>query len=267
MVFSGGVLWSLMFATALARTCGVAALSCVPIAFQVLIPLYLLQPRAVEAFIPLDGDYIQDVRGARGGVDFSGMRFGWKGENTALLESHLGPIQPQWKHSCSLSFGVRDGNERVDSRSIIQQEFLGDLLALLRDDEARRMVLKCVTDPTNLLRVHQGLLLVCVYQWGYPPGHDAASWWTKHRWVFYAERDPHQAWRVMWGWREKIEAASRDHEWPISSQLHAAYDQEGGAWGGDRKLGELFDREPFWRLSPQRPKVQNLGVDQLDWWP
>jgi hypothetical protein len=129
------------------------------------------------------------------------------------------------------------------------------------------MVLKCVTDPTNLLRVHQGLLLVCVYQWGYPRGHDAASWWTKHRWVFYAERDAHQAWRVMWGWREKIEAASRDHEWPISSQLHAAYDQEGGAWGGDRKLGELFDREPFWRLSPQRPKVQNLGVDQLDWWP
>jgi hypothetical protein len=276
MVFSGGVLWSLLFASVLPRARGAVPSSFVPVVFQALVLAYLLAPREIERFVPLDGDYIQDIRGGRHGTQFAGMRFGQPGPNTALLESYLGPLEPKWKHQCCLSPWVRDGNERVNSRSIIRRDYLPDVLAMLPDDEARRTVLACMTDPDNLLRVHQGLLLTCVCAWGYPPTHDAVTWWAKHGWVFHSERSARDAWRVMWGWREKIQEAAPgreklaehdERERQVWSQLRAAEYQERGGWGGDEAIAALLNPEPSWLDSSRRPAVANLGVDRIDWWP
>jgi hypothetical protein len=100
-------------------------------------------------FFPWESSWLQDLRGGRRGIRIEpwGCAFGEAGPNTRLLEETLGPLEPEWRHQCIRSMLLgdwRDGNERVDSRSIIRYDYLPDILAMLPHDGARRQVLRCV---------------------------------------------------------------------------------------------------------------------------
>jgi len=277
MIVCGAVAWAFVLSWHVGgrKRCLVAA----PLVFQWFVVLYILAPRDVEAFVPLDGTYIQDVRGGRDGMQFAGIRVGWSGPNTDLLEHCLGPLQPEWRHRCCLSPYIKDGNERVNSRSIIGSDFLPELLAMLPHDEARRQVLTCLTDSGNLARVHQGLLLTCLYTLGYPPGHDASSWWEHHAPLFQSKDDPDAAVRLVWAWCER--AASYDSgkdgdwsnrdSWEIQRQLRAARYQETGSWGGDFDFGDSYQlflvQNNLLGGRNTKPPIPDLGVDKVIWWP
>jgi len=249
-------------------------------------------------FVPWQCYRLQDLRGGRVGAEvWPCFRFGKDGPNTALLESHLGPLEPIWEHQCigSMMFYLgdwRDGNERVNSRSIIRQDYLPELLARLPNDEARRQVLSCVTEPENLLRVHQGLLLVCLKTLGPPPGYTVDSWWKKHAVLFYIERDAETSTRLVWGWLERTEHFAPGYTsgkqpnyiekfWDIEDQRRAAEYQQNGGWGGDHLFGEAWSelrdkvigqRAQVARDSKQWrpfswPLPRSQGGADVAWWP
>jgi hypothetical protein len=224
----------------------------------------------VALLLPLESNYLMDTRGGRLAVELLPwhVRFGGDGPNTRLLASYLGPTPPQWRHADVRSMLLRkwrDGNERVHRRSIIFRSDLSAILSRLPPDEARAQVLRCATDPDNLLRVHQGLLLVCLNEWGYPPGHDAKSWWARHGPLFRQEYDAGAAVRTVAGWTDALEKRSDQTE-AVRSQLRAARYQEHGNWGGDAAFGEAFcelsDR------ADGRPIPELVGgLAAVDWWP
>ena len=117
-----------------------------------------------------------DVGGRSGWAITPGLQFGSDSPNTAILESHVGPLKPNWWYQAPHSPWIRDGNERVQSRNIIRYEYLPEIIAMLPDDEARRTVISVLTVTDNRLRVHQGLLLACLHVLGYPDGMDGESW-------------------------------------------------------------------------------------------
>lgn len=217
------------------------------------------------------------MRGGRQGVELTpGLRFGRVGPNTALLESYLGPLPAKWRHRAIRSMLIgdwRDGNERVNSRSLIHASHLESVLARLPDREARVQVLRCLTDTDNLLRVHQGLLLTCLDALGYPVGLDAVSWWAAHRWAFVVEPDPERAARICQGWtdqaRELLRARTSDLHEPAFSelalQIGACKDQEQGSWGGDAAFGAAFQRIRARLSQPDEPAPELGG--SITWWP
>jgi hypothetical protein len=221
-------------------------------------------------FIPLERHCLQDVHGGRTGWELrpQGFRFGHAGPNTRLLERQLGPLEAQWRHSCInfiLLATFRDGNERVNSRNLIFSPDLPAILEKLPTDAAREQVLICLTDPTNLLRIHQGLLLTCLKEMGYPPGMNPLSWWDKHAWVFHRERDPAEAVKVIWGWTTRL-PEDRDSI-AITQQLSAVHYQEQGTWGGDGALGEEFLKfEEVMAHNGKKPD-SGLGMNRIEWWP
>lgn len=219
---------------------------------------------------PWESSYLQDVHGGREGVRlFPDLRFGRDGPNTALLEQQLGPLEARWRHRCIRSMLLcdwRDGNERVNSRSLIWREDYREILAMLPDEEARRRVSACLTDTSNLVRVHQGLLLTCLKALNYPRGHDVRTWWTAHQWAFVSVSDPREAVSFVQGWTD---AASRfGRAWigdtyyeqyaEIQDQLRAVEYQERGAWGGDREMAWFYG-DPI----AERPETRKWIV----WWP
>jgi hypothetical protein len=265
----GGAAWSLVFVAI--RRGKARKLFMIPIGVQVLLLLCCLLPGCIPF---LEVASIQDVRGGRTGIKVVGLRFRTSEQNTALLEEYLGPLEPQWEHQSLISPPARDGNERVNSRSIIRDVELPAILAMLPDHAARRLVLKCLTDPRNKLRVHQGMLLVALYTLDYPPGYNARSWWKQHSHLFCVEDYPYRAVKVIWGWRHRIEESTPIHGEEqdqqryrgIWRQCQAADYQERGSWGGDSGVGEAFVR--LERTIRKLPNLEdNLPVHGIAWWP
>ena len=227
--------------------------------------------------MPWESTRIQDVRGGRRGVKILPWRcaFGKPGENTALLQHYVGPLKSEWRHQCIRSMLLgnwRDGNERVQSRNPIRYPWLPDALDMLPDDDARQQVLTCLSDPDNLMRVHQGLLLACLKTKGYPPNYDAESWWAHHAELFRSERDPKRAVQSTYGW---IGASARcapsyigtrpiQKYWDVHTQRQATAYQENGSWGGDPEFGkEYLARELYQETREAIPS----GVGAVVWWP
>ena len=228
--------------------------------------------------VPLTSDHWQDPHGGRVGVRlFPWLDFGRDGPNTALLEQQLGSLPAEWRHRgprSNLLWDCRDGNERVNSQSLIWREDYREILALLPNDEARRQVSACLTDTTNLARVHQGLLLTCLKSLGYPQGYDAQSWWAVHHRVFVRVEDPHHVARLVRGWTQsvqRLDTASIDETDPagraqIRGQLRAVGYQESGRWGGDGGI-----REALWDMEAQEARGESpwpsAGRPVVVWWP
>lgn len=242
----------------------------VPVLSELVILAHLKAPYAVEYYLPIDGVYLQDVKRDRWRSEFAGLRFTWEGANTALLERMLGHAESQWLHHCFTNPHIRDGNERVNIRSMIHSDHLSQVLALLPDDAARRTVLQGLTDSENLLRVHQGLLLECLSTMGFPPGFDSRSWWQHHAVLFRREPDPKQAIQTFWGWTDRIvqfAPGTNQRFDEIHDQLVAArYQETASGWGSDDAVSQfLFDRNLDIR-GPLPPDMPPIGLYQVAWW-
>lgn len=191
---------------------------------------------------------LQDIRGGRNGIQLlSDFSFSWPGPNTALLETYLGPLHPEWEQQWYLSRGYAGQDERVNRQSIIRRSDLPEILAMLPSEAARRQALACVTNPKNLARVHQGMWLVAIKVFGYPDGLDAESWWRQDAKSFRSTEDANEASRLVYGWRSEVELLA-DEEARASSadlisirqQLDAAANQEMGMWGGNGEFSEAY---------------------------
>lgn len=215
--------------------------------------------------IPLPGRWsLFDDRGGREGTSLSpGLRFGRPGRNTALLESHLGRLEPNWWVQAPRFPHIRDGNERVYSRSMIRSENLPAILAMLPSDTARRQVLACLTDPDNRLRVHQGLLLACLKQFGFPAGFDAERWWAFHEPTFVRERDADRAARVAYEWLEDANRLSSSWSGELGGQLSAASYHVRGHWGRDHHFGVAYRQ----LQDAPRSEREGLPLVKVIWWP
>ncbi len=227
---------------------------------------------------------IQEIHRGGVGVSFLGLNFGWPGPNTAMLQEQLGPIRDEWRHLASLRV-ARDGNERVNCTSLIYDSDLRKILAKLPNDAARKQVLQCLTDSRNYMRVHQGLLLTCVYVLDYPPGFDKERWWNRHGEFFTREHNPKVAIQKLWGMAEATESFAPGHDDAgspyeqfsrIAHQRRAAEYQITGAWGGDDEFG-LLNEEMFALqfVKAQRDShradynwaVSEFRLTPVAWWP
>ncbi|MBX3466121.1 MAG: hypothetical protein KF878_04365 [Planctomycetes bacterium] len=225
---------------------------------------------------PWESAYLQDVHGGRIGVRlFPDLRFGRAGPNTFLLERQLGPLNAEWRHRCTRSMLLgdwRDGNERVNSRSLIYHEDYPEILAMLPDEEARRQVSACLTDTGNLIRVHQGLLLACLKALGYPRGHDARTWWAAHQWAFVRISKPEEAAPFVHGWADSARRLGRawnvgahyEHHREIQDQIRAVEYQERGTWGGDPVMGQAHWN---FQLLLAKQEAQRAAKETIVWWP
>lgn len=174
----------------------------IPVPFQVI--------RLIEVWSLFD-----DVGGRSGWAITPGLQFGKKGPCTAMLESYVGPLEPNWSYQAPYSPYIRDGNERVQSRNVIRYEYFPEILEMLPDDAARQTVIKALTDTENRLRVHQGLLLACLHDLNYPAGTDRNSWWLHHKELFKSEHDPIAAASLAQGWLENIDRVYPNGEVPF----------------------------------------------------
>lgn len=249
MALAGGVLWSVVLATAERRAW--RALAPAPIVGFAYLLACAVWPLQMERFVRgVPGSVaLQDVRGGRNGVRLLDVfSYSWPGANTSLVERYLGPTEPEWEGQWYISRGYSGLEERVNRRSIIRRADLPAILALLPSDAARRQALACVTTPKNLARVHQGMLLVSLARFGFPPGVDAARWWRRHERQFRVIEDPDAASKLVFGWRQAVEqraaAAARGRpsspDDAIGQQLDAAYHQELGMWGGDGDFADAY---------------------------
>ena len=274
----GGAAWCVLLPTLLRKARRIAVT--IPVLLQFFLLLFCWQPRAVAWYLPpkiwlcedLVPTSIQDVRGGRTGISVLGLRFVTSTNNLELIEHYLGPVEAEWIDHCLL-IPVRDGNERVASRSILRQEYLPDILNKLPNWSARRQVLLCSSDSKNKMRAHQELLLVALYLYDYPPGFDTESWWAKHSHLFRPEYDPNQAVMEVWRWREMIcnelppcceEANPKTQaSWIMYRHCRAAKYQEEGGWGGDQEFGELYRQRALYEWSKPQKDVPN----NVAWWP
>jgi|GEM_PF-1653729 len=233
------------------------------VALALLLAVYIAFPGPFMLIPVLERWSLCDDHGGRRGWEISPMlRFGRDGPNTELLESYLGPLPANWWQQAPHFPYIRDGNERVQSRNPIRREYLPEMLARLPNDAARKQVLTCLVDTENRLRVHQGLLLACVMDLGYPPGLNAEGWWQAHQEVFRPEHDPIVAAKMTRGWLRRIRRLPVDWDGAVGSLSRAADYQERGAWGGHEDFGEAV-RELEWRHRP-RPVADSNNVV---WWP
>ena len=229
--------------------------------------VYLAVPIPFQFFSCIEiCSLFDDVGGRSGWVITPGLKFGKDGPNTLLLESYLGPLKPNWWYQASHSPYIRDGNERVQSRNVIRYEYFPEILAMLPDDDARRTVIEALTDTENRLRVHQGLLLVCLHVLKYPEGMNAGSWWMQHQQLFISEHDPSIAASMTQGWLQEIDRLfANDVPNTIGSQYRAARYQQRGSWGGHRDFGKVFLEMEFGERKPDAHSAE-LGRKVI-WWP
>ncbi len=230
----------------------------------VLFSLYLALPDPFLNIPFVERWALFDDRGGREGTLLTpGLRFGRSGRNTALLESYLGRLEPNWWVQAPRFPHIRDGNERVYSRSMIRSENLPAILAMLPSDSARRQVLACLTDPENRLRVHQGLLLACLNRFGYPEGYDVERWWAAHEPAFVPERDPARAVRIAYGWLEEANRLSSSWSGELGGQLSATSYHVRGHWGRDHHFGVAYAE-----LEAAPPSARRgLPRVRVVWWP
>lgn len=226
--------------------------------------LYLAMPDPFVNIPFVERWSLFDDRGGREGTWLSpGLRFGHDGPNTALLEAHLGRLEPNWWQQAPRFPHIRDGNERVDSRSMIRSDNLAAILAMLPSKAARQQVLDGLADPENRLRVHQGLLLACLHQFGYPAGHDADAWWAAHASVFVREPDPVRAAEFAYGWHDEVHRLRSAGTGEVDDQMRAVSYYVRGTWGRNYDFGMAYqeiDRGP-------RAGRAGLPRGKVVWWP
>ncbi len=203
--FIGGALWTAVFASARRRVWRPCA--AVPLLLLIVLLLCASRPQLMEPLLhQLRGNVrLQDVRGGRNGVQLlMAFRFRWPGRNTTLIESYLGPIEPQWE--LQWPPGPLDVDDRMPIRreAIIRRADLPELLEILPSPAARRRLLECVTNPQNAARAHQGVLLVCLRLLGFPHAMDADRWWRRHADLFRPVKTEAEMSRLTPGWRLAI---------------------------------------------------------------
>lgn len=235
---------------------------------------FLLATLFLLVLVGHESNHIVDIRGGRQGIEIrpGEFRFSRTGPNTRLLEEFLGPLAPEWSGAdirhMSFWFGRwKDGDERFHTRSIIYREYLPDLLDLLPHREARVQVLECSTDPNNLVKLHQEMLLVAVKELGYPPGYDAHTWWDKHNKLFVAESVPRNAVMLAGGWVRRMKEVACEK---TLLTRHAWY-----AWQGQLFITDDFflldsileKREAGQATNLQKHGFRDLGMNKIAWWP
>jgi hypothetical protein len=169
-----------------------------------------------------------------------GLVFVRPGVNSQVIGDYLGACRPRHLVLGADFVVARDGNNRVDSRSLVFDPCLRDILKIFPTDASRRQVLSCLVDPDNRVRVHQNLLLAYLLEKHLPAGLSAQLWWNQHLDVFVRVASPVRAVEMTWGWCDDAEALLHSEPEPSASfpvtmrQLRAARYQERGQWGGDR---------------------------------
>ncbi len=219
-------------------------------------------------YVGSNGALLMDLKRGCRGRQVSGMVFSSPGVNTGYLNERLGYVAPHFVRRMQLHGPGEDG-EKVASRSLIFDERLPEMLAMLPDEAAEIQVLECLTDPTNHLRAHQNFLLALVYDLGYPPGHDSQSWWKRHKRLFYSESDASAAAQLTWGWFERARLCVASPPGDLL-QRHLRVMEKIGT-SEDREFTEaLFNLEMHWGVfDPTRkiPVRDGMGLQHIDWWP
>lgn len=221
-------------------------------------------------------DDVVDLRNGRFGVRYSlpvqgigpgllddtpELIFARSGPNTTLLRSYLGRCTPEWTLSGGRWFCaprsapvLRNGSHQPPDALLLRAE-LGQCLKMFPSDVAKRRVLGCLTDKGNLLRFHQGLLLVALEVNGYPGDYDAATWWDKHESLFQPVYDRGEAGRMVKGWTAGFQEMLRRTDPDASThqilkqQLEHAMLQE--------ELFQMDEVQAVWR--EEKPK-------NIVWW-
>lgn len=229
-----------------------------------LVALFLL------VLVGYESDHLVDIRGGRRGIEIrpGEIRFSYAGENSRLLEDFLGPSKAEWTHAHirhMLFRDWRDGNERFHTRSIIFREYLPEILDLLPHRDARVQVLECSTDPNNIAKLHQEMLLLALKELGYPRGYDAQSWWDKHKVLFVSESNPTRAAVIFGGWVSKLETLL-DEKTSLSSR-HAYNARRAGVVDDSLVDDLLTARAAGKTVDLQKHGLRDLGVDKIAWWP
>jgi hypothetical protein len=246
---------------------------CGPWMLVQLIPLFILWSSLTTPSWPAWGGSCADIRAGRHGMRlFAGATFARDGRNTSTIESYLGPQPPEWRgiggHGDQFAkYHLLVVDTRWDYVEHADLTELRNVLMVLPTEESRRQVVRCLTDPDNLLRAHQGLLLAFLYARGYPRSYadedPAKQWWNEYGKYFYQEHDAKQAVALVYGWANSVPLNLV--ETPLGTEQGAKYSllyqqQQLAAFQersyGDRKFAEQLDR--LWvangyKLPPEKP--------------
>lgn len=222
----------------------------------------------LSLFVPYQDNEIQDLRGGRWGTIILPwqLKFGRNGENTEFLENHLGPLKPELRFKLNRSKVFSrslENPEQVNSRSLIVSRRLEDILRRLPDRAACDQVLNCLTEPNNLLRVHQSMLLTALDAKGFPKGYDKWSWWQAHRWIFVVEKSGLRAAYITYEWLDRCasylvwDSGGRYPKrfYALAMQIQAARYQKWGKRGGDL----AFRKGAFFMANL---KAENIEMDR-----
>ncbi|OQB85994.1 MAG: hypothetical protein BWX88_01394 [Planctomycetes bacterium ADurb.Bin126] len=189
------------------------------------------------------------------------------GPNTRLLRRLGTDREARWRFAATrtdtFGFGSwRDGFDVTVEFALIGQPHLGPVLARVPDDPARRQVLICLCDPENCARVYQEMLLVMLWEYGYPPGLDAQSWWARHAEIFRTHPDPEATARLVDGladhFRKVLE--ERPAKQPEVDLAWAVLNSQGGVVGGDHRLSVAL------KAIYGQPLAADAWVNRIAWW-
>lgn len=224
--------------------------------------------------VPMETVSLLDFGSGRTGVSASlylfdtQMLYRKDGPNTQLLRSLGAARATKWKwagmRSTAFGFGSwRDGSDLTVELALIGQPHLGPVLERLPDDHARRQVLACLGDPDNCARIYQEMLLVMLWEYGYPPGMDARSWWAGHAGIFRSHPDPEATARLVSNltdhFRQVLERrlASRREV----ADAWAVLNSQGGVLGGDSRAYVAL------KGMHGQPLAADAWVNRIAWWP
>ncbi|MDF1665220.1 MAG: hypothetical protein P1V97_25885 [Planctomycetota bacterium] len=240
----------------------------------------------VSLLVPYQSDWLLDIPGGRRGAEIRpwSLVFSKGGRNTAILEDHLGPLDAEWRFHelrSNTGSGLHVSHQETNSHNLIYQQELQQILEILPTRKARMQVLRCLTDSSNIMRFHQGLLLACLYVKGFPKGFAAENWWQTHEWIFVSEHSGMRAARITQLWVRRGERyllygagelENKKLQLLRKSILAARFHE--GSWGE----GPLFPKSwPFNEdKCPQKTAKDLKRIEQVEkelenknsvWWP
>ncbi|KKK72880.1 hypothetical protein LCGC14_2899450, partial [marine sediment metagenome] len=229
--------------------------------------------------LPFETYGMLDFRSGRTGVDAvlvweigPRLRYQRDGQNTAVLEDLSGRGTPAWRSAglSSTFFGLgswMDGSDVTVQSALIGQPCLREVLNRLPDDRAKTQVLGCLTDPTNVARVHQEQLLLTLWLLGYPKGHDAVSWWQQHRDIFRSYPDEAVAARLVYGLHDRFRSVLGEPSHSDSAHHHLwvlHHHVRGSVIGGDPALAIAVMQR--W-VDDGGEAPEDAWADRIAWWP